>query len=93
MLAGLAPIADQSGRHDGKRVVFGGRARIRRMLYLAAVSAVRWNPQMGIFYRRLRDVGKPAKLALIAVARKMLILANTLIAHDRSWQPTAPAAP
>lgn len=93
MLAGLAPVADQSGRHDGKRVVFGGRARIRRMLYLAAVSAVRWNPQMGIFYRRLRDAGKPAKLALIAVARKMVILANTLIANDRNWQPTAPAAP
>lgn len=93
MLAGLAPIADQSGNRDGKRVVFGGRGRVRRMLYLAAVSAVRWNPPMSVFYRRLRDAGKPAKLALIAVARKMVILANTLIANDRTWQPTAPAAP
>lgn len=93
MLAGLAPIADQSGKHDGKRVVFGGRGRVRRMLYLAAVSAVRWNPQMATFYRRLRAAGKPAKLAFIAVARKMLILANTLIAKDRTWQPNAPVAP
>lgn len=90
MLAGLAPIADQSGKRDGKRVVFGGRARIRRMLYLAAVSAVRWNPQMATFYRRLRDAGKPAKLALIAVARKMVTLANTLIAKNRKWLPNAP---
>jgi transposase len=93
MLAGLAPIADQSGKNDGKRVVFGGRGRVRRMLYLAAVSAVRWNPPMATFYRRLRDAGKPAKLALIAVARKMVTLANTLIAKDRAWQPTAPVAP
>jgi transposase len=91
MLAGLAPIADQSGQHDGKRVVFGGRARVRRMLYLAAVSAVRWNPQMRVFYRRLRDAGKPAKLALIAVARKMVVLANNLITENRVWLPNAPA--
>lgn len=90
MLAGLAPIADQSGRHDGRRVVFGGRAGVRRMLYLAAVAAIRWNPQMSVFYRRLRQVGKPAKAAILAVARKLVILANKLIADDRTWLPNPP---
>ena len=90
MLAGLAPIADQSGKHDGRRVVFGGRASVRHMLYLAAVAALRWNPQMGVFYRRLRQAGKPAKAAIIAVARKLVILANKLIADNRTWLPNAP---
>ena len=90
MLAGLAPIADQSGKHDGTRVIWGGRARVRRMLYLAAVSALRWNPRMAELYRRLRQAGKPAKVAIIAVARKLVLLANTLIANNRLWQPLAP---
>jgi transposase len=93
MLAGLAPVADQSGKHDGKRVIWGGRARVRRMLYLAAVSAVRCNAAMGALYQRLRAAGKPAKLALIAVARKLVVLANTLIAQDRTWLPNAPKHP
>ena len=57
MLAGLAPVADQSGNHEGRRVIFGGRARVRRMLYLAAVVAMRCNPQMAEFYRRWRANG------------------------------------
>ncbi len=91
MLAGLAPIADQSGRHDGRRVVFGGRGSVRRMLYLSAVSAIRCNPPMRVFYKRMRAAGKAAKLALIAVARKLALLANTLIANDRTWTPSPPA--
>ena len=90
MLAGLAPVADQSGKHDGKRVIWGGRARVRRMLYLAAVSAVRCNPDLRNLYRRLRAAGKPAKVALIAVARKLVLLANTLIRQDRTWLLTPP---
>jgi transposase len=90
MLAGLAPVADQSGSHDGKRVIWGGRARVRRMLYLAAVSAVRCNPALRSLYRRLRAAGKPAKVALIAVARKLVLLANTLIRQNRNWLPNAP---
>jgi len=90
MLAGLAPIADQSGKRDGKRVIWGGRARVRHSLYLAAVSAVRCNPSMRDFYRRLRAAGKSAKLALIAVARKLVLLANVLIAQNRTWQPSPP---
>jgi transposase len=87
MLAGLAPIADQSGTREGVRVIFGGRARVRRALYLAALSAARFNADMRAFYRRLHASGKPPKVALIAVARKLVVLANTLIAENRLWRP------
>jgi transposase len=90
MLAGLAPIADQSGTRDGARVIFGGRPRVRRVLYLAALTAARFNADMRAFYNRLRAAGKPPKAALIAVARKLVVLANTLISHDRMWQPEPP---
>jgi transposase len=90
MLAGLAPIADQSGQREGARVIFGGRARVRRVLYLAALTAARFNADMRTFYQRLRAAGKPPKAAIIAVARKLVVLANTLITEDRMWQPQAP---
>jgi transposase len=89
-LAGLAPIADDSGQRQGARVIWGGRAPVRRILYLAAVTAARCNNDMKTFYRRLRDNGKAPKTVLIAVARKLVLLANTLIAQDRLWQPIAP---
>lgn len=87
MLAGLAPIADQSGQRDSVRVIWGGRPSVRRVLYLAALSAARFNADMKAFYRRLTDAGKPPKIALIAVARKLVVLANTLIGQNRTWQP------
>ena len=90
LLAGLAPIADDSGKRQGVRVIWGGRAGVRRMLYLAALSAARFNADMKAFYCRLIDDKKSAKLALIAVARKLAILANTLISQDRTWQQNAP---
>lgn len=90
MLAGLAPVADDSGQRQGVRVVWGGRARVRRALYLAALSAARHNVSLSAFRNRLIDQGKPLKLAIIAVARKLAILANTLISEDRPWQPHAP---
>lgn len=90
MLAGLAPIADQSGKREGIRVVCGGRANVRRILYLAALAATRFNADMKALYQRMTAAGKPPKLALIAVARKLAVLANTLISHDRMWLPTAP---
>lgn len=90
MLAGLAPIADESGQRQGVRVVWGGRPRLRRVLYLAGLSAARYNPDMTAFYRRLLDSGKSTKLAVVAVARKIAILANTLIAEDRFWMPIPP---
>jgi transposase len=93
MLAGLAPIVDQSGQRDGTRVIWGGRAIVRRILYLAALSAARFNPSLKLFYQRLRTNGKPAKIALIAVARKLAVLANTLVHQDRAWQPHMPRHP
>jgi transposase len=93
LLAGLAPIADDSGKRQGIRVIFGGRASVRRSLYLAAVSAARFNPSMKACYDHLIAKGKSAKLALIAVARKLVTLANTLVAQNRKWQPTSPKIP
>lgn len=90
MLAGLAPIADQSGKREGVRVVWGGRASVRRILYLAALTAIRFNPDMKVFNDRLRAAGTQPKAAIIAVARKLAVLANTLIAQDRTWLAQAP---
>ena len=90
MLAGLAPIADQSGKREGVRVVWGGRANVRRILYLAALTATRFNVNMKAFYQRMIAAGKPPKLAIIAIARKLAVLANTLISQNRMWLPVAP---
>lgn len=90
LLAGLAPIADESGERQGVRVIWGGRSSVRRALYLAALAAARFNADMKAFYRRLIAAGKPAKLAIVAVARKLVVLANTLIAENRLWQPHPP---
>jgi transposase len=89
-LGGLAPKADDSGQRRGVRVIWGGRAAVRRILYLAAVSAKSCNADMKAFYKRLIANGKKPKAALVAVARKLLVLANLLIAQDRLWQPNAP---
>jgi transposase len=89
-LAGLAPLADDSGDREGTRHIRGGRSLVRRMLYLAALAAVRSNPAMKAFYQRLRDKNKAAKIVLVAVARKLLLLANNLVAQNRLWQPIAP---
>jgi transposase len=90
MLAGLAPIADQSGKRDGVRVVCGGRASVRRILYLAALTAMRFNTDMKAAYQRMTAAGKAPKLAIIAIARKLAVLANTLISQDRTWLPQPP---
>jgi transposase len=90
MLAGLAPIADQSGEREGIRVIWGGRAKVRRILYLAAVTAARSYGDMKAFYQRLTADGKPPKVVIVAIARKLVVLANTLISEDRSWQPGVP---
>lgn len=90
MLAGLAPVADESGERQGLRVIWGGRPNVRRVLYLAAVTATRFNPDMRAFFSRLTAAGKPAKLAIVAVARKLVVLANTLISENRKWLPECP---
>jgi len=87
LLAGLAPIADDSGETSGPRHIKGGRASVRQALYMAAVAAARCNPDLATFYKRLRAAGKKAKVALTAVMRKLLVLANTLLKEDRPWLP------
>ncbi len=89
-LVGLAPIANDSGQSYGKRSIRGGRPRARQALYRAALSAIRFNPQLKTKYDALINAGKPAKVALVAVMRKLLILANALIRDNRKWAPTAP---
>lgn len=89
-LAGLAPFADDSGDANGPRRIKGGRAQPRRALYWAALSAARHNPDLAVFYKRLRDNGKKPKVALTAVMRKIVVLSNSLLREDRLWQPNHP---
>lgn len=80
-LAGLAPHPRESGQWHGRRTIGGGRAEVRRALYMAALVAARSNHQLKAFYQRLRAAGKPAKLALTAVMRKLIVLMNHLLKH------------
>jgi transposase len=89
-LTGLAPWPDDSGERKGSRHIKGGRQIVRNALYLAALSAVRFNSDMKAVFARLTANGKANKLALIAVARKLAALANTLITANRIWTPQAP---
>jgi len=89
LLAGLAPIAWDSGEKDGKRRIKGGRGFVRNALYMASRAAARCNPQLKAFYERLAAT-KPEKVAITAVMRKLVVLANTLIKEDRLWQPVRP---
>ena len=76
-LAGLAPFNHDSGSIRGKSAIFGGRRALRSGLYMAALSAARYNPILSSFYQRLRAKGKPHKLALTAVMRKLLLALNS----------------
>jgi transposase len=90
-LAGLAPYDDDSGEREGLRHIAGGRARLRKSLYCAALAAAfRWNPQIQAIYRRLTAAGKPHKVALVACARKLLIYANTIVQRGTPWQAVPP---
>jgi transposase len=86
-LAGLAPIARDSGRHHGKRFIRGGRAPLRQALYMPALVAVRFDAAMKTKYDALLAAGKPPKVALVAIMRKLLILANALLRDGRTWTP------
>ncbi len=86
-LVGLAPFADDSGKRRGGRHVRGGRAAVRRVLSMAALSAVRHNPALKAFRDRLSARGKKPKVILTAVARKLLVIANAVIRTGRPWQP------
>ena len=85
-LAGLAPFDNDSGTHKGQRRIAGGRGRLRRSLYAAALpAAFRWNHALIALYARLTTAGKPHNLALVACARKLLIYANTVVQRGTPW--------
>ena len=86
-LVGVAPFTCDSGQWRGRRRVWGGRASVRTVLYMAAVSAIRCNPVIRVFYERLRQAGKPAKVALTACMRKLLTIINALLRHETRWDP------
>ena len=84
-LAGLAPISRQSGKWRGKERIQGGRASLRRAIYLPAVVATRFNPDMKAKYEQLISTGKCKKLAITAVMRKLIVMANALLRDQRKW--------
>ena len=86
-LGGVAPFNRDSGKMRGKRAVWGGRKEFRGLLYMAALTSIRHNPVLGAFYRRLRAAGKPSKVALTAVMRKLLIILNTMLRTETPWRP------
>ncbi|MGL5009031.1 MAG: IS110 family transposase [Paracoccaceae bacterium] len=89
-LAGLAPFARDSGKTTGKRFIHGGRGTVRNALYMAALSASRYNPDLKTFATRLKAAGKPAKQILTAVARKLLELANAVLKRGIPWKTLKP---
>ena len=88
-LAGLAPVARDSGQHSGKRFIRAGRAHLRQALYMPALVAIRFNTDMKTKYQALTAAGKPPKVAITAVMRKLLILANALLREHRNWTPNS----
>ena len=85
-LVGVAPLNRDSGRFRGKRTIWGGRASVRRALYMAALVASRYNAPLRTFYQRLRAAGKPGKVALVAVMRKLLTTLNAMVKNQQPWR-------
>jgi transposase len=85
-LAGLAPYTRQSGTWRGKSFIGGGRTHVRTALYMGALAAKRWNPALKTFFDRLVAAGKPRKVAIIAVARKLLTILNAILRDKTPWQ-------
>ena len=84
-LVGVAPFNRDSGTLRGKRAVWGGRSRVRGVLYMGALTATRWNPVIRDFYQKLLAAGKPKKLALVACMRKLLVILNAMLKHGAPW--------
>lgn len=89
-LAGLAPMTRESGKSRGQAQIRGGRPALRKALYMPALVAMRFNPDLREKAQRLARNGKPAKVIITAVMRNLLLLANTLLAENRKWLPTPP---
>jgi transposase len=86
-LAGLAPWTQQSGKWRGKSFISGGRAVCRTVLFLGALSAARYNPDLKAFSQRLLNAGKTKMVVLIAVARKLITILNAILRDKTPWQP------
>lgn len=86
-LVGVAPHAADSGTIRGKRIIWGGRASVRKVLYMAALTACRFNPVFRAFYQRLVASGKPHKVAIVACMRKLLIVLNAILRDGTPWNP------
>ena len=85
-LAGVAPIANESGTRKKMRSIFGGRSHVRRVLYMAALVATRHNHVIKKFYQRLLALGKKKKVALVACMRKLLTILNDMVRNNESWR-------
>ena len=85
-LIGVAPLANDSGKHRGKRFVWGGRADVRAVLYMAAISAIRFNTKIKAFAERLKLTGKPAKVVIVACMRKLLTIMNAMLKNNACWE-------
>ena len=85
-LIGVAPLANDSGKHRGKRFVWGGRADVRTVLYMAAISAIRCNTNIKAFAERLKQSGKPAKVVIVACMRKLLTIMNAMLKNNTHWE-------
>ena len=84
-LVGVAPYAFESGTLKGRRCIWGGRAHIRQVLYMAAMSASNWNPVLKAFHDRLTAAGKLPKVVIVAVMRKMITTLNAMVRDDIAW--------
>lgn len=85
-LVGVAPFNHDSGKYRGRRIIWGGRANVRSVLYMATMTAVRFNPSLKTFYERLVNAGKKPKVALTACMRKLLIILNAMVRDCVKWQ-------
>jgi transposase len=86
-LAGVAPLNCDSGTLKGSRHIWGGRAAVRTALYMATITAIRCNPVITAFHRRLRAAGKKPKVAIVACMRKLLTILNSMLRTLTPWQP------
>lgn len=86
-LVGLAPHANDSGKHRGRRFIWGGRADVRAVLYMATITAIRCNDTIKAFAERLKKAGKPPKVIIVACMRKLLTIMNSMLKNNTPWNP------
>src|SRR5690606_23393503 len=90
-LVGVAPFPDDSGRRQGRRSIRGGRRPLRSTLYMATLSAMRFNPPIKEFAERLQERGKVGKVVIVACMRKLLVILNTMVKRNAPWRKMSPA--